>query len=191
MSFDFSIITPQLIGGSVPWTDEDAKTLVSLGVTHVINCLEVKDNFTAWTGETCLIPQSDDGQPRPFGLLRKCVEYYNASTCSGRIVCVHCGMGINRAPTMAYAILRSSGKTTNPHDCIWRVRRREDNFRWLQPAEAQSDTLSISRQRHLGVRIIGPARTRRTPAVVLCFAFTPRMECRSRRGLHRMVDFQL
>ncbi len=117
---NFDFITPRLAtGGDLPYDDEAALEALEqwqqLGITHVI------DNRLEWSDENFVAdfapdirylhnPVDDDGQRMPDRWFDMGTEFATAALAvPGNKVLVHCHMGINRGPSLAYAILLAAG----------------------------------------------------------------------------------
>jgi predicted protein tyrosine phosphatase len=104
---NFNFITPTLIVGQKIITQEFADALIAAGVTRVIN-LWSGNPEDIWKGDVLILKQDDDGTPRPKDQVLAGIAYA-AAVPEGQVLYVHCQWGLGRAPTMAYAILRSRG----------------------------------------------------------------------------------
>lgn len=128
---NLNFITPHLAtGGDLPYDDEMARAALEewqrLGITHVI------DNRLEWSDEDLvadLAPEirylhngvDDAGQQMPDHWFDRGVEFAaEALAAPKHRVLVHCHMGINRGPSLAYAILLSAA--WDPIDAIDAVR---------------------------------------------------------------------
>lgn len=106
MNFDF--ITERLAIGQKIDSEEFASALIASGVTHVVNLWSETEPL--WSGGPVLSflkPQEDDGTPRNVERTREVVRFAIAAFKDYRKVYVHCQWGLGRAPSMAYAILRT------------------------------------------------------------------------------------
>jgi protein-tyrosine phosphatase len=106
-------------GGDLPWQEADAIPALEewrrLGITHVV------DNRIEWTDEELvarLAPEvrylhngvDDHGDRQPDVWFDRGVEFVRqALEDSAAKVLVHCHMGINRGPSLAYAVLLDAG----------------------------------------------------------------------------------
>ncbi len=91
----------------------DADQIVSAGITHVIDMrAEFDDDMLNDNRITILwLPQPvDDGTLRPPGQYRKGIQFaFPALSLANTKVFLHCSAGLNRGPTMCYALLRAFG----------------------------------------------------------------------------------
>lgn len=110
VSFDF--VTDRIaIGGEIT-SKADVDQIVAAGITHVIDMRqEFDDNMlNDQRIEIMWLPQVDDGTMRPPGQYRKGVEFVLAALAQPKNkVFMHCSAGLNRGPTMGYAVLRAFG----------------------------------------------------------------------------------
>jgi len=113
-------ITPQLAtGGDLPWNNEAAlrelAEWVELGITHVIdNRIEAEDaDFIAEHAPQVSYLQNgvdDAGQLMPDGWFDSGLGFAEEALQDPEAkVLVHCHMGINRGPSLAFAILLAKG----------------------------------------------------------------------------------
>lgn len=104
----YSQITNRIYMGAVPESVGDSDLLLSLGITHVINCIESPANtLSLWSGPQCLCPQYDDSSPRDPEVLQRGINYYHSYPYG--IFYVHCWVGKMRSAAMVLAILTSDG----------------------------------------------------------------------------------
>ena len=102
-------VTERIALGSAIGSPADIDKLVSEGVTHVLNMREVQDVLDPRL-TTLWLSQLDDGSPRPPGQYPKAVDFaFTAfATMKPKVYC-HCQAGMNRGPTVCYALLRAFG----------------------------------------------------------------------------------
>lgn len=112
MAVSFNFVTQRIaVGGGIS-SKADIDQIVSAGITHVIDMrAEFDDDALNDSRITILwLPQEDDGQMRPPGHYRKGVQFaFPALTLPNTKVFPHCAAGLNRGPTMCYALLRAFG----------------------------------------------------------------------------------
>lgn len=104
------------VGGDLPEDEEEAvvhlERWVDAGVTHILDVREewsdeaLVAECAPWIGYVHL-GTDDDGEMRPDEWFRQGVLAAQAADGGGLLV--HCHMGINRAPSMALAILLARG----------------------------------------------------------------------------------
>jgi protein-tyrosine phosphatase len=105
-------VSKRLAFGSAIKTETNAKQLRSLGITHVINLRWSQNNRCVCKFEHIWLRFHDDMKPRPrwfynraWSFYRKAVKARNAK------VFVMCHHGICRSASLAYFLLRRSGKS--------------------------------------------------------------------------------
>lgn len=128
-------VTPQMaVSGRVPLDLETE--LKNQGVSAVLN-LTIKPD-PQWAFPTMNDGQPDNGMPRSPDWFQKGVSFALRTIHSGGKVLIHCESGVHRAPSMAYAVLRSMGQ--NPvqaeHTVLAKVpganvRYKADAEKWL------------------------------------------------------------
>jgi protein-tyrosine phosphatase len=110
VSLDF--VTERLVVGGEISSKADVDQLVTAGITHVIDMREEFDDDTLNDHRITILwlPQVDDGTMRPPGQYRKGIQFAlpALSLANTKVFC-HCSAGLNRGPTMCYAILRAFG----------------------------------------------------------------------------------
>lgn len=114
MSTDMNQVNERLwVGGMV----DKVEDLAAVGITHVICCRKEHDDHAEF-GATELgqkiqwlwLPQDDDGTRRDRGQVLSGIKFaLDALAQPATKVYAHCAAGVNRGPTMAYAILRACG----------------------------------------------------------------------------------
>ena len=115
MSYDYSKITERLFIGAQINSRDDIQELVTSGVTHIVDAQAERDDTSLVhlnSGMTvCWDPTQDDGQhPKPVEWTKVAVEFGIAALSQkGTIVLTHCAAGVNRGPSLGYAILRAQG----------------------------------------------------------------------------------
>lgn len=167
-----SFVTPQLlVGGDLDITDDELserqlRELVDAGVTHIIDCrLEADDAELVgrvapeveyrWDGI------DDAGQRVPAAWFDEAVGHaLEALADPGSIVLTHCHMGINRGPSLGYAVLLAQG--WDVVDAIAAIREArpiahvayaEDALRWHhERSETSLDEQRDDRERLFGWR---------------------------------------
>ncbi len=130
--FDFDFAAPRVAtGADLPYSDEAARTRLAAwaasGVTHVLdNRIEANDEeFVAAHSPGIAYlhnPADDAGQRMPDSWFDRGVAFaLDALAQPNTKVLSHCHMGINRGPSLAYAILLATG--TDPVDALDALRR--------------------------------------------------------------------
>jgi len=155
-----SFLTPYLaIGGDLDITEHDValgqlEELGAAGITHVIDArIEASDE--EWIRkrnvkvEYLHLGIDDAGQRVPDAWFDEGVAFARQAIESGGVVLAHCHMGINRGPSMGFAILLALGwDAREALDAIYVARPiafvayAEDALRWHHtdnPAELEAD----------------------------------------------------
>src|ERR1700680_2241114 len=121
---DFSRITELLFCGGQIKSAADAAELVEAGVTHIINAQhEHSDASRIGTLSYLWDPtEDDDVHPKPVTWFGNAVDFALAALARpGTVVLTHCAHGVNRGPSLAYAILRAHtlrlGRAESYSDC--------------------------------------------------------------------------
>lgn len=137
---DFNFITTRLATGAALQGPEDVADLAVAGITDVIDCraefddaplfAKVKRIHYLWDGT------ADDGEPKPPLWFSKGIEFGLAALARPkRKVYCHCAAGVNRGPSMAYAILRSMGFSSVEASTLIRSVRPQVGIRYAPDAD--------------------------------------------------------
>jgi dual specificity phosphatase 3 len=112
-------VTPQLlVGGDLSMHDPEAADqldeLVTAGVTHVVDVrIEADDSqfVAAFAPDVTYLHHGvdDRGQRIPATWFDRGVDFAVDAIEHGRVVLTHCHMGINRGPSLGYAVLLHLG----------------------------------------------------------------------------------
>jgi protein-tyrosine phosphatase len=128
-----SFVTDRLlVGGDLHWDTQIAVAqlgeLVDVGVTHIVDCrIEANDaDLISLYAEALNIELDyihrgidDMGQVVPAEWFDDCAGYAADAIASGGIVLAHCHAGINRGPSLGYAVLLAQG--WDPVDALARI----------------------------------------------------------------------
>lgn len=110
---DFNFITSRLACGATIPDPMGTQTLVKAGVTHIINCQKEHDTAPFLVGHPLKYlrcPTADDGERKGDDWFGPGIKFaLEALAVPHTKVYVHCMAGINRGPSMAYAIMRAQG----------------------------------------------------------------------------------
>jgi dual specificity phosphatase 3 len=112
MMADFNFITERLACGAQINGAADIDALIAAGITHVIDAqIERNDGDLLRAGMIYVWdPTADDGQPKPSIWFQRAIDVALGAFCDpGAIVLTHCAAGVNRGPSLAYAIMRALG----------------------------------------------------------------------------------
>ena len=107
-----NFVTARLATGGALTAAADVDVLVQSGVTHVIDCrVEFDDGqLLAQRLRYLYDPTEDDGQAKPPTWFGPGISFaLQALSLPGYRVYVHCAAGVNRGPSMCYAIMRALG----------------------------------------------------------------------------------
>ena len=133
MEANINFVTPQLaVGGDLDTYDDEAAgaqlaDLIEAGVTHII---DARHEWSDQDWVTEAAPHiryqhngvDDDGQRLPDHFFATGVEFATEALADPRNrILAHCHMGINRGPSMGYAILLSQG--WDPVEALVAIRR--------------------------------------------------------------------
>lgn len=86
----------------------DAPHMAQTGITAVLN-LTIRPD-PKWTFQTHNDGTPDDGQPKSAAWFRDGINFVLNALPHGKVL-IHCEAGVNRGPSMAYAVLRSQGRS--------------------------------------------------------------------------------
>lgn len=119
-----------LVGGDLDTRDEDLATrqlgeLVDVGLTHVVDC-RIEWDDAAWVARRA--PEvdylhhgmDDAGQAVPDAWFDEAVGWVVEALDGGGTVLAHCHMGINRGPSLGFAVLLALG--VDPVEALERIR---------------------------------------------------------------------
>jgi protein-tyrosine phosphatase len=112
LSVSFNFVTERIAVGGEILSKDDVDEIVGAGITHVIDMRAEFDDDTLNDNRIAILwlPQVDDGTMRPPGQYRKGIQFaLPALSLPNAKVFLHCSAGLNRGPTMCYAILRAFG----------------------------------------------------------------------------------
>ena len=112
MAVSFNFVTERIaVGGGIS-SKADVDQIVVAGITHVIDMRAEFDDETLNDSRITILwlPQVDDGAMRPLGQYRKGIQFaFTALSLPNTKIFPHCAAGLNRGPTMCYALLRAFG----------------------------------------------------------------------------------
>jgi protein-tyrosine phosphatase len=138
---DFSKITQRLFTGSAIFSAADLTELMKNGVTHVIDATEVENEFRVaalnpkitylWNGT------KDDAEYKPSSWFEPAINFaLKAFQTPGTVVYCHCFAGVNRGPSLAYAIMRAMGYARDEAYFLIKERRPNAEISYWRDAEA-------------------------------------------------------
>jgi hypothetical protein len=123
---DFDFVTVRLATGAAISSEDDVQQLKNAGITHVVDCREefndaplLGPNFAyLWDGTT------DDGQTKPPTWFKPGIDFALMALAQPiNKVYIHCAAGVNRGPSMTYAVLRAFGLTAQLSESLIRTAR--------------------------------------------------------------------
>lgn len=111
---DFNFVTSRLAVGGAIGDAINAAALVAAGITDVVDCQAEFDDHALFAApgitDVLWVGVQDDGQLKPVVWFETGINFAARVLALPRHkVYVHCAAGINRGPSMAYAILRAWG----------------------------------------------------------------------------------
>jgi len=111
---DMSWITDRIAVGGGIWNEANMIEVVRAGITHIVD-MQTEFDDTALAApygvEVLWNPADDDFQPKPPELFERGVEFaLQALDGPENKLYIHCAAGVHRAPMMALAVLRASGR---------------------------------------------------------------------------------
>ena len=112
---DFDFVTPHIATGGAIWNEVDAQAVLDAGVTHVVTVArELEDDVRQLlAGRVVHLANGtwDDGTPKRTAWFGRSIDFALAALASNpeARVLLHCGSGVNRGPSAAYAVLRALG----------------------------------------------------------------------------------
>jgi hypothetical protein len=107
-----NFVTARLATGGALTGPSDLDALAALGITHVIDCRTEFDDGTllAQRFHYVYAPTADDGQPKAPAWFQPGIAFaLQALSQPQNRVYAHCAAGVNRGPSMCYAIMRALG----------------------------------------------------------------------------------
>lgn len=126
---DFDIVTESVSTGGMVKTRAEAEVLAAAGITHVVNgATELYDEDRVFEGlgiEYLYNPTGDDNTWKDPQWFAAALAFTRPALAQGGHVYLHCLEGINRGPSLAYAVLRDQGMSIHEaHEAISKARPR-------------------------------------------------------------------
>lgn len=131
MAVSFNFVTERIAVGGGITSKADVDQIVVAGITHVMDMrAEFDDDILNDNRITILwLPQEDNGEMRPPGHYRKGIQFaFPALALPNTKVFPHCSAGLDRGPTMCYALLRAFGVSRTDAIAMVRTARPEVIF---------------------------------------------------------------
>ena len=137
---DIHAVTPKIfVSGRQPLSATAA--MQRLGITSVLN-LTIRHDPN-WPFQTMEDGTPDDGLPKAASWFGKGIGFVLRAQHAGKVL-IHCEAGVNRSPSMAYAVLRAMGRSPiEAADTVLRAVPRA-NLRYQQDAESAIRELGLS-----------------------------------------------
>jgi hypothetical protein len=139
---DHDWVRRRLAVGSGVYSADDLRSLLNVGITHVLDCRgrpgdSYGEKTYRGTGIVYLHnPTDDDGEAKPPEWFWRGISFVREAMKSPEAkVLVHCAAGINRAPSMVYAILRSTGVPAARAERAIRQARPRVSLRYMRDAD--------------------------------------------------------
>lgn len=107
-----NFVAPRLSTGGALGGPADVDLLAAAGITHVIDCRTEFDDgsLLAQRFHYLYDPTADDGQTKPPAWFQPGIAFaLQALSQPGNRIYAHCAAGVNRGPSMCYAIMRALG----------------------------------------------------------------------------------
>ena len=140
---DSSQITERLFTGAGISTAQDVDQLVAAGITHIIDARDDFDDESMVMSSHPFVyytwnPTPDDGHhPKPSEWFGKAVAVAMSSMVWSRTkVFAHCAAGVNRGPSLAYAILRAMGLSKDEAYNMIKAKRPQAGIAYRDDADA-------------------------------------------------------
>lgn len=116
-NLDLNFVTHRVATGGSLETRDNLKELKALGITHIINARSEFNDATLFTRDMGFNylwnGVDDDGHAKPVEWFKRAIDFaLPALALPGTKIYAHCQAGINRGPSLAYAILRAQGMDT-------------------------------------------------------------------------------
>ena len=146
---DVAWVTPRVATGAGPQTRADVRALRAAGVTHVVDCRAEVDATPIYAGSglaLCRAPTGDDGAPKGEAWFGPGVRFALAALRDrpdARILS-QCAAGINRGPSMCFALLLALG--ARPADARRAILRVRPQARLAYAADAERWAAAATRR---------------------------------------------
>jgi len=152
---DLSWVTDRLAVGGAIESLADARTLAAKGVTHVLN-LRAGDKHpehisdeAPWLEKAgiayALNPTHDDDEKKPPEWFQRSIDHaFSVLAKPGNRLLLHCQLGIARAPSAAYAILRAWGTSAKDAERHVREARPRASLKYQKDADRAVKSLGYA-----------------------------------------------
>lgn len=141
MAADFSFLTTRLSTGGGVASPADARELAEAGITAVVDCRAELDDAPLLVAYPQVLylwcPTQDDGSSKPPEWFGRGIAFALAALALPRArVHAHCAAGINRGPSMAFAIMLALGWAAEAAEAQIRAARPQVGLRYRDDAIA-------------------------------------------------------
>jgi hypothetical protein len=122
---DHQWITDRIALGSAVLTADHVRAVTQEAITHVLDLRLCEGGADLWRGTAVThlhCGTADDGKPKPAAWFERGVGFVLGALAVPRArILIHCALGVSRAPSMAYAVMRVMGWP--PEEAVARIRR--------------------------------------------------------------------
>jgi protein-tyrosine phosphatase len=138
---DYEFVTTRLATGAALQGPDDVVAMASAGITHVVDCRAEFDDTALFADHPNISVlwdgTQDDGTPKPGSWFEKGIKFaLSALAMPDHKVYVHCAAGINRGPSMTYAIMLALGWKGDDAVAAIRGVRPQVGIRYKSDADA-------------------------------------------------------
>ena len=132
-------VTRRVAVGSTVQSHEDVRSLIAVGITHVLDCQESGLHEFLYRGTGIQWKHCgtvDDGNRKEADWFHEGMRFGVDALAKKRTrLLVHCFAGVNRGPSMAYAVLRAIGMSASQAESAIRKNRPIAALRYMADAE--------------------------------------------------------
>jgi protein-tyrosine phosphatase len=138
---DYNFINRRLATGAALSSEDDVAQMVADGITDVIDCRAEFNDAPLFVSQPEIrylwCPTEDDGKPKSARWFSKGVVFaLDGLSHHARKVITHCAAGVNRGPSMAYAIMLAQGYPADMAEAMIRAARPQVGLAYKLDAEA-------------------------------------------------------
>jgi dual specificity phosphatase 3 len=136
---DFSFITERLACGAQLQGPDDIKQIIAAGITHIVDAQQERNDGVLIPANCIYLwdPTADDGQHKPPEWFAYAITFAaNAFLTPRAKLLTHCAAGVNRGPSLAYAIMRSQGWSDGEAMLQLKTKRPQVNVAYHDDANA-------------------------------------------------------
>ena len=142
-----NFVTARLATGGALNGTPDVDALAAAGITHVIDCRQEFDDgaLLAQRFHYLYDPTADDGQTKPPAWFQPGIAFaLQALSQPANHLYVHCAAGVNRGPSMCYAVMRAFGWSSADALTTIKAARPVAQIRYSGDADAALATLGYT-----------------------------------------------